>query len=75
MGDGSWESWYEQSAASKTVDSLDRRLQSWLKELQVSRAARLGTKSTIFKKVDITTTLSSNNQSDDIIDVDFEEAE
>jgi hypothetical protein len=39
-GDGSFESWYEQSAASKTVDGLDRRLQAWLKELQVSRAAR-----------------------------------
>jgi hypothetical protein len=71
-GDGSFESWYEQSAASKTVDGLDRRLQAWLKELQVSRAARLGSNSTSTVKIDITTALSSN-LSDEIIDVEFNE--
>lgn len=72
--DGSWESWYEQSPSIKTVDNLDRRMQAWLKELQVSRAARIGKKINANVKADITSILSMPDtqvaEYYDIIDVD-----
>ena len=71
--DGSYESWYEQSAVAKTVDSLDRRVQAWLKELNVTKAAREGQKITVNKTVDLTTTLSRKSITEDIIDVEFNE--
>jgi len=57
-GDGSRETWYEESAASKIVDKLDRRLQSWLKELAVTKAAREGRNVNISGKIDIASILT-----------------
>lgn len=69
--DGSVERWDEQNAAFKSVDSLDKRLQAWLKELQVSRAARNGKKLVVEERKDLTTLLSTAIDEDDIIDVEF----
>lgn len=71
--DGSYETWFEQSAAAKTVDSLDRRLQAWLKELAISKAAREGKTLNVHGRIDLTTVLSSSSHQGEVIDVDFEE--
>lgn len=73
--DGSYESWWEQSAAAKTVDSLDRRIQAWLKEMQATKAAREGNKLNVTGKIDFATILSTPPKpgQDIIIEVDVDE--
>jgi hypothetical protein len=73
--DGSYESWYEQSSAAKTVESLDRRLQAWLKELAISKAAREGKKLTVNGNIDITSVLSVPAPEDQIIDIEVEDVD
>jgi hypothetical protein len=73
--DGSYESWFEQSAAAKTVDALDRRLQAWLKELAISKAAREGKKLTVNGNIDITSVLSVPAPGDQIIDIEVEDVD
>lgn len=70
--DGTIERWDEQNAAFKSVDALDKRLQAWLKELQVSRASRNGSKFVVEEKKDLTTLLSTQVSEEDIIDVEFD---
>lgn len=72
--DGSYESWWEQSAAAKTVESLDRRIQAWLRELQMSKAARNGNTLNINGRIDFATILSAPLKSEDvIIDAEIED--
>jgi len=68
--EGGKETWYEESAASKIVDKLDRRLQSWLKELAVTKAAREGRKVEVSGSIDIANILTNiPKETDEVIDL------
>ena len=60
-GDGTVEVWYEESAASKLVDKIDKRIQAWLKELAITKAAREGRKITVSGTVDLAAVLCGKN--------------
>lgn len=74
--DGSFETWTEPNAISSVIDSLDKRVQAWLKELAITKAAREGKKVTC--NINLTNLLSNPEHSgiidaDQIIDVDLDE--
>lgn len=60
--DGTVENWFEPAAATKVVDSLDRRLQSWLKELAITKAAREGKMLTVKGTIDIANMLTHSKE-------------
>lgn len=75
--DGTYETWQEVNPISKTVEALDKRVQAWLKELAISRAAREGRKIQIQGNINLTNLLSDPKNaafiSDDmVIDVDLD---
>lgn len=74
--DGTYEKWSEPNAVSSVIDQLDKRVQAWVKELNVSKAAREGKK--INYNINLTNLLSNPNNAkiideDKIIDVDLGE--
>jgi len=76
--DGSYETWMEESAISRSIDSLDRRVQAWLKELAVSKAAREGKHVQVTGNINLTNLLSDPANAtiidaDQLIDADFDE--
>jgi len=76
--DGSYETWLEPNAISNVVDSLDKRVQAWLKELAVSKAAREGKKVNVNGTINLLNILSGPIRADGIdeeriIDIDLEE--
>lgn len=76
--DGTYETWQEINPISKTVEALDKRVQAWLKELAISRAAREGRKIQINGNINLTNLLSDPKNaafidSDQIIDIDLDD--
>jgi len=76
--DGSYETWQEPNPISSVVDSLDKRVQAWLKELAVSKAAREGKKVNVNGTINLLNVLSGPITKDGIdeetiIDIDLEE--
>lgn len=76
--DGSYETWQEVNPVVHTVDQLDKRVQAWLKELAVSKAAREGRKISVSGSINLTNLLcdpknASIIDEDQIIDIELEE--
>jgi hypothetical protein len=76
--DGSFETWQEINPISKSVDALDKRVQAWLKELAVSKAAREGRRIQISGNINLTSLLSDPAHAtiisdDQVIDVDLDD--
>lgn len=57
-GDGSVERWFEPNAAGRVADQVDKRVQAWLKELAITKAARDGRKVTVSGTIDLATLLT-----------------
>ncbi len=76
--DGTYETWQEVNPISKVIDQLDKRVQAWLKELAISRAAREGKKIQIQGSINLTNLLSDPKNapfisSDQIIDINLDD--
>lgn len=76
--DGSYETWQEANPISGVVDSLDKRVQAWLKELAVSKAAREGKKVNVNGTINLLNVLSQpitkdGISEDQIIDIELED--
>lgn len=75
--DGSYETWQEPNPISNVVDSLDKRVQAWLKELAVSKAAREGRNVNVNGTINLLNVLSgpirSDMDEDKIIDIELDD--
>lgn len=76
--DGTYETWQEVNPVSKVVESLDKRVQAWLKELAISRAAREGRKIQVTGNINLTNLLSDPKNAaflngSEVIDIDLED--
>ena len=76
--DGSYETFMEANPISNVVDSLDKRVQAWLKELAVSKAAREGKKVNVNGTINLLNVLSgpitaNGIDEDTIIDIELDD--
>jgi hypothetical protein len=76
--DGTYETWHEANPISNVVDQLDKRVQAWLKELAVSKAAREGKKVNVNGTINLLNVLSGPIKADGfdedtIIDIDLDD--